>query len=237
MKDTVIQAITILTEAIVEVVDKRRQLLLALIPPAVGSTITLSMWPVVGQSNAGQWTLVAASVVFYALFAVSCHRIILLGRNSLPNEYGVYWSLRETRFAGWLIVIFVIYAAVSTPLSLVYLMLPRDVYSLQMYWYLTVFVTTYFEGRISMVLPATAVDQRMDLPNSWNLTRGHGLAIAIALFVPALVMDMIQIVVVQMIFADAYYLGKVVDSVLVFPLVAVAVGVLSVTYRKVTHQE
>jgi len=237
MKQTVFRAITILREAIGAVIHNRRELILALIPPAVGSTITLSMWPVVGQSKPGQWTLVAASVVFYALFAVSCHRIILLGRNSLPNEYGVYWSLRETRFAGWLVVIIVIYAAVSMPLSFVYLVLPRDAYLLQIYWYLTVFVTTYFEGRISMVLPATAVDQRMDLPNSWNLTRGHGLAIAIALFIPALIMDMIQIVIVRMIFADANYLGRVVDSIFVFPLVAVAVGVLSITYRKVTHQE
>jgi len=237
VKQTVFQAISILREAIVEVVENRRELLLALIPPAVGSTITLSMWPAVGQSHVGQWILAAATVVFYALFAVSCHRIILLGRNSLPNEYGMYWSHRETRFAGWLIVIFVIYAAISMPLGFAYLVLPREAYFLQIYWYVTVFVTTYFEGRISMVLPATAVDQRMDLPSSWKLTRGHGFAIAIALFIPTLAMDVIRIVVVRMIFADTYYLGNVVDSVLAFPLVAIAVGVLSITYRKVTYQE
>jgi hypothetical protein len=237
MKRAIEKAVAILIEATTEVVEKRFELLRALIFPVAGSTSVLLFGHRMGPPGLSQWLLVAAYFVFYALFAVSCHRIILLGKNSLPNEFGLYWTLRETRFAGWLFVIFVVYTALAFPFGLATLLLPQQVVVTQIPWYLWTFIMTYFEGRISMVLPAAAVEQRMNLPSSWYLTRGHGLAIAIALFIPALAIDMITLVVNRILFRDAPIAGEVIESILVYPLVAIAVGVISVTYRKVTLQE
>lgn len=237
MKSTFVTAFELLNDAIFEVREKSRELLRALILPAVGSVVVALSHRFVEEPGANQWLLLAAHLAFYALFAVSCHRIILLGRDSLPSEFGLYWSMRETRFAAWLILLFFLYAALSYPFAFATVFLPRELMATQIPWYAWTFVLTYFEGRFSMVLPATAVEQRMNLPASWILTRGRGLAIAMALFATSLAMTLITIVVKRILFKDAYVLGEVVDAILVFPIVAVAVGVISVTYRKVTFQE
>ena len=40
-------------------------------------------------------------VVTSTIFAVTCHRIILLGMDSLPNSSGIYFSRRELKYLGW----------------------------------------------------------------------------------------------------------------------------------------
>lgn len=234
MNRTVPRAIAILKSAITEVADNIQPLFLALVLPAIGSTIVLLLWMELGHLQIAQWLLLAASVFFYALFATSCHRIILLGSQSLPNRYGIYWSLRETRFAGWLIIIGIIYGAISTPFQVATMHLPQVFHDWQLSWYLPVFAASYFEGRISMVLPATAVDQKLNVAGSWYLTRGRGMAIAMALFATILVMDFLTVLTERVLFKDLIFVGRTIGSLLVFPFIALAVAILSVVYREVS---
>jgi len=237
VNSTGLHPITILQDAISEVSSKWPALLRALALPASGTAMATILVLKDGYSANLQWALVIPMLAFYALFATSCHRIILLGAESLPNEFGIYWSYRETRFAGWLVVVAIAYAVVSAPFQLLFMATPQFLSDLHISWYLHVFVATYFEGRFSMVLPATAVDQRMDLRGSWYLTRGSGLAIAVALFIPALGMDLLHILVASLLEEHSLLLATLVSEILIFPIIAVAVGVLSVTYRAVTFQE
>ena len=237
VNSTGLRPIAILQDAISEISSKWRALLYALVLPASGSAIATVLVLKYGYSTNVQWMLVVPMLAFYALFATSCHRIILLGAESLPNEFGLYWSYRETRFTGWLVVVAIVYALLSAPFALLFMATPQLLHDLQISWYLQVFVASYFEGRFSMVLPATAVDQKMDLRGSWYLTRGSGLAIAVALFIPALGMDFLHLLVANLLEEHSFLLATLVSEILVFPMIAVAVGVLSVTYRSVTFQE
>jgi hypothetical protein len=237
VNSTRLRPFAILQDAISEVSSKWQALLYALVLPASGSAITTVLVLEYGYSTNVQWMLIVPMLAFYALFATSCHRIILLGAESLPNEFGLYWSYRETRFTGWLVAVAIVYALVSAPFALLILVAPQLLHDLQISWYLQVFVASYFEGRFSMVLPATAVDQKMDLRGSWYLTRGSGLAIAVALFIPALGMDFLHLLVANLLEEHSLLLATLVSEILVFPMIAVAVSVLSVTYRSVTFQE
>jgi len=237
VNSTGLRPIAILLDAISEVSSKWPVLLRALALPASGTAIATILVLKYGYSANAQWALVIPMLAFYALFATSCHRIILLGAESLPNEFGIYWSHREVRFTGWLVLVAIVYAVVWAPFQLLFMATPQLLHDLHISWFLPVFVATYFEGRFSMVLPATAVDQKMDLRGSWYLTRRSGLAIAVALFIPALGMDFLHILVANVLEEHSLLLATLVSEILIFPIIAVAVGVLSVTYRAVTFQE
>ena len=146
--------------------------------------------------------------------------------------------MREWRFVGWLIVLFILYFAIALPAGLIALLLPQALLMISTLWshFLALLVTSYFEGRLGMVLPATAIDQRQSLASSWALTRGRGFAIMLALMIPAVVMTLLQMATRPLLRLSPTF-AEIVDSVLVYPVVAVAVGVLSVTYRRVSFQE
>lgn len=234
--------VKILRGAVFEVVTRWRPLLRALVLPAVLMTASsyatqyLMQWQytttgsieslkVIGYLQLVVW------LVLYVLFGMSCHRIILLGEVSLPSRFGIYWTMRETRFLGWAILVGLIHTALTLPFHLLAMYLPPFWRDWSITWYISVFLATYFDGRISLVLPATAIDERSSIVESWRLTRGNGLAIAIALFVVALATDLVS-VGTQSVFASTPDLARVISKLLQFPLVAVAVGVLSVTYRE-----
>src|SRR5260221_6060714 len=54
----------------------------------------------------------------YTLFAVTCHRIVLLGETSVPKYGLLSWTSRETRFFGWLFVLFFYVLLVMAPIGL-----------------------------------------------------------------------------------------------------------------------
>ena len=55
------------------------------------------------------------SLGLLTMIAVSCHRLVILGADSLPNAWGLFWSGRETRFLGWIYGIWII---ATIPLAL-----------------------------------------------------------------------------------------------------------------------
>ncbi len=232
----------ILRGAIREVITRWRPLLRALIVPAVLMTATsfatqyLIQWhwetyrsmdrlAVLGYVQLMVW------LVLYVLFGMSCHRIILLGEESLPSRYGIYWTMRETRFLGWVILVGAIHMLLIFPFQFATLYLPSESVPWYVTWYVPILVATYFDGRISLVLPATAVGEQSSIVESWRLTRGKGLHIMAALFLVAIATDYFS-TATKHVLDDAALTALLVSSMVTFPLVAVAVGILSVTYRE-----
>ena len=171
------------------------------------------------------------------LVGVACHRIVLLGRDSLTNPWSLYWSKRESSFLTWLLILGVFFYGATQLLGVLFLMSPDSVLGFKTP-YLGVFLTyvsvAYLEGRFSMVLPATALDKRFILSNSWRLTAGNGLRIAIAILIP------VAVLLILMMYGGALMSLLpviVMTTVLVFLLfvtVAVEIAVLSKSYRFLT---
>jgi hypothetical protein len=239
--------VRILRGAVFEVVTRWRPLLRALIVPAVlmmgtnYATQYLMQWhfstrgsleelKVLGYIQFVVWLLL------YSIFAMSCHRVILLGEASLPSRFGIYWTMRETRFLGWVILVGTIYMLMTFPFQVAALYVQPEFNPRLITWYVPVLLATYIDGRISMVLPATAVGERSSIIESWRLTRGKGLHIMAALFIAGFVSDLVA-QATRNVLDDLPLTARLVSNAINFPLVAIAVGIISVTYRDLNKKQ
>lgn len=243
--------VRILRGAVFEVITRWRPLLCALILPAVlmiatsNATQYLMRWhyathgSIEGVQVLGYVQLVV-SLLLHTLFAMSCHRIILLSDEPLPRRFGIYWTMRETRFLGWVVLVGMIYMLMSFPFisaaTYLRLYLPPDSFYWHINAYVPILLATYVDGRISLVLPATAVGERSSIIESWRLTSGKGLHIAAALLVAAIASDFVGSGINRLM-EDLPQVARLVSSMLTFPLVAIAVGIISITYRELSANE
>ncbi len=122
---------------------------------------------------------------FLTMIAVSCYRLVILGADSLPNAWGLYWSRRETRFFGWMFGIELIGTGIILPGALVPLSLavPQITPTLDSWLLLAVSFpfALYVVARLSLSLPATAIGQRPTLKGSWRLSRSNGWRLVLVL--------------------------------------------------------
>lgn len=128
---------------------------------------------------------------FAAMIAVACHRIVLLGPDSLINAWSFYWTSRESSMLVWIFILSVIIYGSTVILGTVFLMSPERPFGISTPWLgtlLTWISVTYVSGRFCMVLPATALNKRCVLSNSGYMTAGNGLQVAVALLLPLAIM-------------------------------------------------
>jgi hypothetical protein len=172
------------------------------------------------------------------MFATICHRVVLLGAGSLASRWGLFWSMRETRFIGWLLVLGAIVLAVSLPITYLISKLPfwalewlvmSSPFSIS--FYTCVLASTYIDGRFGLVLPATAIGRSMNPLKSWRFTAGSGWSIFVALMVPILLTDLIDYLVFDLLLSSQLMIVSVVRSLLYYPLIAVGVVVITIAYR------
>lgn len=188
--------LSVLKVAIRETGSRWRTLLRVLMAPALLTSTVLLCMGEFARDSWWQYGLIIISFAIYALFAVNCHRVVMLGADSIPTRWGLYWSSRETRFFGWTIGIGLIAGVVSLPLGFLVLefaILPSEMApGYGIVWDLMLFVTAipavYLGSRWSLVLPSTAIDRRPSLGSAWDLSRGNGWRLAVLLGVPPLLL-------------------------------------------------
>lgn len=187
-----------------------------------------------------------------AVLAVSCHRIILIGANSLPNRWGVFWSKRELRFFGWVFLL-----GIPSGLALMAWVVAKGFYLTRFIvstsgaakLAATVLETFYSAGvvalviaSVGLVLPATALDERPSLKAAWKLARGNVLRLAAVLVIPLLLVgvlfdmlnwtlrDILSITHLSPIFSFIkLFLGSIGSL-----LGVIEIAALSVSYRTLT---
>jgi hypothetical protein len=109
-----------------------------------------------------------------ALILIACHRVVLLGDDSLENPWGLHWSARELRFCLWL-------AAQDIVLAVGLVILAR-IETLAL-GFLLLLPLSYAFSRASLWLPATAIDGDPTFESASALSRGNGWRLVIALFI------------------------------------------------------
>jgi len=161
--------------------SKRATMLRALLPISL-IMIALRMGDSVILAELGFVAEFVTRILYWmviTVFAVTCHRLILLGDDSVP-KYGLRkWSKRESSFVGWsllgyggwtLITLLVIIFSVGFTGSLGSLPQAWGGYAL----YFIAVPGAYVFARFSVLLPATAVDEQRDLTWAWKTTEGNG---------------------------------------------------------------
>ncbi len=184
------------------------------------------------------------SLPFYVMFATICHRTVLLGSDSLTNRWGIFWSIRETKFLGWLLLLSVVYAAVWTPLYWGLYVIPAAhlvtldfLLSFGSAWLWIVLLiaavpATYLDGRLGLVLPAAAVGNRFDPIRSWRSTAANGRAIFLALLILLLATRVIGRLLSYLLSGIDVFIRAFLQDLLYFPLIAVGVVIITIAYRE-----
>ena len=237
MRRKILASLLLIGEATLVVVRQLPVLFYAGFLPIVAifmlSAITLPVKHIIGL----RIVLALAALPFYVMFATTVHRVVILGRNGLPSRSGIFWTERETRFLGWFIGLWFVYFAVALSVGLVLYGLTSIASGTTLSWlalFLTYFVAAYYQGRLGLVLPATAVDKHLDYTQAWDISRGKGIMIAIAIFVPGMLLVAAEYVLAA---GTDEALSPFVDfiwTLLTIPVFAIEIAIISRAYVKLT---
>lgn len=240
LKRKLAASFALVVEAISEVARKRTTLLGAAFLPIAGIFLIHAISAEITTSAWSQFSLLLVMLPLYALFATVVHRVILLGEHSLPNRWGIFWTERETRFLGWLIGVWFLYFALSLPMGMLALVFSEAVTGRDVAWVATILgyiLVAYFQGRFSLVLPATAIDRRSNFKESWAMSRGKGMMIALALVIPAMILIPIEWALYGAVDDTFKPIVDLVWMLLVFPVFAVEIAIISLAYDKLSFQD
>jgi hypothetical protein len=136
-----------------------------------------------------QWALYFLYLIFWCIFAVICHRIVLLDS---PARIG--WipdcSWREARFLGWIVLIWIIYAIAVVITIWIPTYIEANIFGhikseSDMFGWLSEFqvfaklLAFYVVARLSLIFPAAALDKKTTLKLAWEQSRNNGWRLAI----------------------------------------------------------
>jgi hypothetical protein len=178
-------------------------------------------------------------LLFFTLFAVRCHRLVLLDAQTTRFEILPEWTWRETRFAVWGLAVIVVFMAawwlVITAVGMVVFNSPlRNVAETWAQWGITVLkiVPLYMCSRLAMIFPATAIDQKRDFKWAWTITRSNGWRLVIVVgLLPYLLSAL-----VGLLWRDEATIVEALALTLISTgLFAVEIAALSLSYRELTN--
>ena len=173
--------------------------------------------------------------VSFSLFAVTCHRLILVRNSDTYRGFNFRVGIRELKFLGMVILVYgIVQFLEGIPITIAvnindsfYFTDEEDRY----YWIslLLSVPALYVLGRLSLVFPATAIDRKVSLKWSWVVTRGNGwrMFIIVGLF-PWL----LTLAVWLLWRENATVLEKTTLSIASYFGLAIEVFLLSLTYRE-----
>jgi len=146
----------------------------------VGGLLDWGFSKVLGDNENG-WLYVLAVIntMIYTVLAVRVHRLVLGVEN--PVQGVVRWTRRETKFLGWLVVVYFYYfflvaVAFGVVAGIIGTLLPFEVdaWLVATLAALVLLPAAYLSARLSVLLPAIAIDQKRNLAWAWALTEGNG---------------------------------------------------------------
>ena len=210
----------------------------ALLRAWLAPLLYLAVLVVISDQTPDSWILTALFWLLAlppaTLFAVATHRVVLLGPDALTNPWSIYWSKREADYLWWTFVLGFGAALLTLALEVTVLMSPQSLFGVRVPWLpdLLVFMTVaYFAGRLGLVFPATALERRQILSNSWTMTIGNGSRIMFALAIPCGVYVLLFWLVEMAAGRALPTLMAILGSILALITIAVEIAVLSLAYR------
>jgi hypothetical protein len=189
-----------------------REFLKPLALPGLALAVLMQGWQFVDARTPAlvDWGLYAVYTLLFSVFAVVCHRLVLFGPSPETIAPRLRWGLRESRFLGWGIGVWLIFS-VTRLVSLT--LIVNVFYSLSSLVsdgasrdhdhtvfrsadYISYVIGAYALARVALVLPATAVDDKLGLRGAWRLSARNGwrLAIIVSLlpFVLSYALDLVS---------------------------------------------
>ena len=170
--------ISLLFASLVKTWENRTAYLMALaLPTLLLACVTFSEALIQDPSATILWSIkLFLGMPAYVIFVITCHRLILL---DTPDEpFRIYFGSRELKFiviSFILSLLFAVVGAVFAGITILFAGETKNLESLGYLFYLISIPSYYLLARCSLVFPAIAVGDALEIQDSWRLTRGNGL--------------------------------------------------------------
>lgn len=234
----------VLTDALLELRENGRTLLLALAPPAIGIAL-LTVWEEQQPPGTVLGLLLMLPLLFlYALFAVTCHRVILLGRERLPNAFGVYASKEVWQYTGAMVMFMIIGMMAGMLLALFLVPILElfgpgtgQVVALGMLVVLGILAIAAI-SRVILLFPALAIGAGRSLSDIAELSKPVWLRLTVLIFVSIVLTTLVSWPLTWLMEVSGSPIAAVIPAFLSTLVGAYGVAVVSCAYRAhVQHGE
>jgi hypothetical protein len=228
----------ILAEAVALPWERRAAFSKALTLPAIAIVATQVGWYLANEqlSEPMKWAAYGANKILWILFAVICHRLVLLGLRPIDVARVPGWGLRETLFLGWLLLLWLIIMPIVYGFLMVFGAIVGQFSTALFdasYLYVALVIGTYFFARLSLAFPATAIDVRTNPLKVWRQTRGNGWRLVVVIGVFPWAFGQIA----AFISGDEPGVAKaVLVTALTTVFLAFEIAALSLSYRELTQE-
>lgn len=219
--------IEVIHEALGVVWERRVRLAQALLGYVLFFAAMDTLATYIGEGGAWlQFGLTLVSLAMLTLFAVTCHRIVLLDGDNVPRYGLCAWTPRETRFLGWSIALYLVVGILM--LTFVAISAAASAFSMHSVGFvLALLPSAYVFSRLSALFPATAIDQRRDMQWAWELTEGNGWRLTVLIAViPGL------IAVLESRLSSDYLPLNLIGTFGTYALTTIEIAMLSVSFRR-----
>ena len=169
-------------------------------------------------------------VVLYALFAITCHRIVILGFDAVP-KFGLFkLSSREIKYLAYIgisyLFFFVTYLGFEWFFGHLFQLGADISIVLSLLYFAVMVICLYSVGRLILVLPSVAVDNPISPKTSFKLTEGNGWRI----FFVVIIVPLLSGILVGLL-PDGLIVLEVLGSIFWLYLYVIEVSALSISYR------
>jgi hypothetical protein len=235
--------IRIICDAFQFVWDRRTRLLYALAVP-VALLLVVDHAFTLANKDPLKFVQAFIQMAIYILFAITCHRVALIGDEGVPH-YGLRsWSLRESRYLGWSVIILVVWLLFSFVVNSFYVSMivskveagaSAETYQSYKYWLTPFYIPIlYILSRLSVLCPAIALDQKVDAQWVWRLTAHNGWRLTV---IVSLMPWVLYFVLNLLLRENATFVESIILQLLGFILLAVEVVALSFCYKHLAKAE
>jgi hypothetical protein len=235
--------IRIIRDAFLFVWDRRTRLLYALAVP-VALLLVVDHTFTFANDNPLKFLQAFFQMAIYILFAITCHRVALIGDEGVPSFGLRRWTLREWRYLGWSVIILVVWLLFSFVVNSFYVSMivskveagaSAETYQSYKYWltpfYIPIF---YILARLSVLWPAIALDEQVGAQWAWRLTVHNGWRLTV---VVSLLPWVLYFAVNLLLRENATLVESIILKLLGFTLLAVEVVALSFSYKHLAKAE
>ncbi len=213
---------TVLQLSLARLVEERQTLLRVLVLPFFALLILKLLFLLAIPSATKTFLMYVADLALYTLFAVTTHRIVLIGADSVPDWGITSWKKRETIF----LLTYVGITLMAAPF-LVITLIPLP-YATGIIF--AAFLALWIFGRLSLALPSIAIEKAMTLQEAWNASRNHQLLMFLVVLIYPFTTALVNLLL-QPLANNSFIFSAISACLIVFE-----VATLSAAYHMVVAQ-
>ncbi len=182
----------------------------------------------INEAGVGDFLLCLGMLAAHTMFAVSTHRVVLLGPGSVPELTWPVWSMRELRFAGYILLITLTFVL---PLMLgVSIAMLGDTPILFVIVVPIALLWCWVFVRFALVFPGTALEHQITLRRSWEATQPYQFTLLAVLIAYPFIFS-----ILEWAFSHIPLLGYA-TFILATCTNVLTIAALSVAYRQISEQ-